>query len=136
VNVPTDLAALRGAFDAPIWEAFAATCLGCGACAYACPTCHCFDITDEARKGNGQRVRSWDSCAFSLFTLHGSGHNPRETQGARLRQRILHKFLYCPENFDEVFCVGCGRCVTACPSGVDLRSILESLAAAATAGGA
>ncbi len=127
VAIPEDLEALKGSFDAEIWEELGLKCLGCGVCAYACPTCHCFDITDETRKGTGRRMRSWDTCAFSLFTLHGSGHNPRTTQDARYRQRILHKFLYCPENFGEAFCVGCGRCITNCPAGLDLRAVLESL---------
>ena len=127
VAIPKDLEALKGSFDAEIWKELGLKCLGCGVCAYACPTCHCFDITDETRKGTGRRVRSWDTCAFSLFTLHGSGHNPRTTQDARYRQRVLHKFLYCRENFDEAFCVGCGRCITNCPAGLDLRQVLESL---------
>jgi len=127
VAIPEDLEALKGSFDAEIWEELGLKCLGCGVCAYACPTCHCFDITDETRKGAGRRVRSWDTCAFSLFTLHGSGHNPRTTQDARYRQRVLHKFLYCRENFDEAFCVGCGRCITNCPAGLDLRAVLERL---------
>ncbi len=135
VDVPTDLGGLKAAFDAPLWEEVAATCLGCGVCTYACPTCHCFDVTDEARRDRGHRVRSWDSCAFALFTLHGSGHNPRERQSARLRQRVLHKFLYAPENFDAIFCVGCGRCVAQCPTGIDLRTILGRLSAVATAAG-
>jgi len=127
ISIPEDLATLRESFDAEIWEELGLKCLGCGTCAYVCPTCHCFDITDESRKGVGRRVRSWDTCAFSLFTLHGSGHNPRITQAARYRQRVLHKFLYCPENFGEAFCVGCGRCITNCPAGLDLRAVLERL---------
>ena len=127
VKAPTDLERLRATFDSDVWSELAMGCLGCGACTYSCPTCHCFDITDETRKGVGKRVRSWDTCAFPLFTLHGSGHNPRPAKDARLRQRILHKFLYCPENFGEVFCVGCGRCISNCPTGIDLRRILERL---------
>jgi sulfhydrogenase subunit beta (sulfur reductase) len=134
-TVPTDVDALRAAFDSSLWEEFSATCLGCGVCTYACPTCHCFDITDEILRGSGHRVRSWDSCAFALFTLHGSGHNPRQTKAARLRQRILHKFLYCPENFGDVFCVGCGRCITNCPTGLDLRAILDRLSTGSTVAG-
>ncbi len=133
VAIPEDLEALKGSFDAGIWEELGLKCLGCGVCAYTCPTCHCFDITDETRKGTGRRVRSWDTCAFSLFTLHGSGHNPRTTQDARYRQRVLHKFLYCPENFGEAFCVGCGRCITNCPAGLDFRAVLESLVSLAKA---
>jgi len=131
VAVPEDLAALKESFDAEMWKELGLKCLGCGVCAYACPTCHCFDITDEMRKGVGRRVRSWDTCAFSLFTLHGSGHNPRTTQDARYRQRVLHKFLYCRENFGEAFCVGCGRCISSCPAGLDLRAVLERLASTA-----
>ena len=127
VSVPKDLAVLKESFDAEIWEELGLKCLGCGACAYVCPTCHCFDITDEMRRGSGRRVRSWDTCASPLFTVHGSGHNPRPAQSARYRQRILHKFLYCPENFGEAFCVGCGRCVIHCPAGLDLRAVLEKL---------
>lgn len=127
VTIPTDAEGLVEAFEADVWSDLALGCLGCGACTYSCPTCHCFDITDEGRKGAGRRVRSWDTCSFPLFTLHSSGHNPRPTKGARLRQRILHKFSYCPENFGEAFCVGCGRCIVNCPSGIDIRRILERL---------
>ena len=134
VPIPEDLETLKKSFDAEMWKELGLICLGCGVCAYACPTCHCFDITDETRKGIGRRVRSWDSCAFSLFTLHGSGHNPRPTQGARYRQRVLHKFLYCRENFDAIFCVGCGRCITNCPAGLDLRQVLGRLVSSPKAG--
>ncbi|UCF09819.1 MAG: 4Fe-4S dicluster domain-containing protein [Candidatus Bipolaricaulota bacterium] len=127
VEYPTDLARLAGIFHNTVWDEIAATCIGCGVCTYVCPTCHCFDITDEARRGRGRRVRSWDSCAFPSFTLHGSGRNPRERQAARLRQRILHKFLYGPERYGEALCVGCGRCITGCPTGIDLRSLLEAV---------
>ena len=125
--VPTDLGGLKRSFDLDLWVEEAMACLGCGACTYSCPTCHCFDITDEAKRGSGHRVRSWDTCAFPLFTLHGSGHNPRPAKDARVRQRVLHKFLYCPENFDDIFCVGCGRCVSSCPTGIDIRRILARL---------
>ena len=72
-------------------------CLGCGACAFVCPTCACFDIQDEGGREAGQRLRCWDSCGFALFTLHTSGHNPRQLQSQRWRQRSMHKFAYYPE---------------------------------------
>ena len=127
VPVPPEPARLLESFESEIWTQIAAGCLGCGACTYACPTCHCFDLTDEHKRGTGRRVRSWDTCALPLFTLHASGHNPRPTTDARLRQRILHKFAYGPETIDETLCVGCGRCVSVCPSGIDLRRILARL---------
>ena len=68
---------LAAAFEHPFWIENSLRCIGCGACAYVCPTCACFDIQDEAKGKNGRRYRSWDSCGFGLFTLHTSGHNPR-----------------------------------------------------------
>jgi hypothetical protein len=111
-------------FDSDMWRVPSLKCLGCGICTYFCPTCHCFDVTDETLKGNGQRVRTWDSCMYSLFTLHASGHNPRPTQKERVRQRFMHKFSYSVENYGEVFCVGCGRCIKHCPVNLDLREVI------------
>jgi ferredoxin len=118
---------LRDAFDSPVWDSAGRKCLGCGTCSFLCPTCHCFDITDEVRGGEGRRVRSWDSCAYPLFTLHGSGHNPRPTPKERWRQRVMHKFRYAVENFGVSFCVGCGRCVRNCPVSMDLRMALKEV---------
>ena len=120
---------LRDAYDSPLWEAAGQKCLGCGTCSFLCPTCHCFDITDEIHGGAGRRVRTWDCCAYPLFTLHASGHNPRPTPRERWRQRIMHKFRYAVENFGIPFCVGCGRCVRNCPVSMDLRTTLKELGA-------
>ena len=111
-------------FDSGNWVEQSLRCIGCGACAYVCPTCACFDIQDEAHGKSGSRVRCWDSCGLNQFTLHTSGHNPREVQSQRWRQRIMHKFSYMPERLSVFGCTGCGRCSRACP--VDMN-ILESL---------
>jgi sulfhydrogenase subunit beta (sulfur reductase) len=111
-------------FESEHWLEQSLRCIGCGACAYVCPTCACFDIQDEEHGKNGYRVRCWDSCGLSTFTLHTSGHNPREAQSQRWRQRIMHKFSYMPERLSVYGCTGCGRCSRACP--VDM-SILEHL---------
>ncbi len=118
---------LREAFDSPLWETVGRKCLGCGACSYLCPTCYCFDITDEIRGGRGRRVRTWDCCAYPGFTLQASGHNPRPTPRERCRQRIMHKFRYSVESFATSFCVGCGRCIRSCPAALDLRATLRDL---------
>ncbi len=110
-------------FTAPIWEEIAEKCLGCGVCTFYCPTCFCFGFFWEDEK-----YRSWDSCMFSMFTEHASGHNPRETQNQRWRQRLMHKFSYHPQNFDgQLACVGCGRCVNRCPVNLDIRKALKTV---------
>jgi len=117
---------LERMFDDPLWDRIYRKCLGCGVCTFLCPTCCCFDILDE--EGNGwKRVKIWDSCQFSCFTLQGSGHNPRPSGKERMRQRIMHKFNYLVKNFGESFCVGCGRCVRECPINLDIREIVEEI---------
>ena len=114
-------------FESEQWVEQSLKCLGCGACAYVCPTCACFDIQDEAHGKAGSRYRCWDSCGFSLFTLHTSGHNPREVQSQRWRQRIMHKFSYMPERLDVYGCTGCGRCSRACPADMNILEHLISI---------
>lgn len=118
---------LATAFDHPLWNEASLRCIGCGACAYVCPLCSCFDIQDEGTQTRGVRLRCWDSCGFSLFTLHTSGHNPRHIQSERWRQRVMHKFSYIPQNLNLLGCVGCGRCSRACPADMNLKEHLVSL---------
>lgn len=114
-------------FDASYWNSISQKCLGCGICTYFCPTCHCFDITDETDGVQGRRIRTWDSCMYPLFTLHASGHNPRPTRKERMRQRIMHKFSYSMKQYGTRFCVGCGRCVVHCPVNLDLRAVIREI---------
>lgn len=128
-----DLAAVRpwleNNFDHDFWDSAALACLGCGTCTFLCPTCHCFDIVDEGGHDEGVRLKNWDTCQMKLFTLHTSGHNPRETQAARWRQRIRHKFQYYVEKFQRESCVGCGRCIRHCPVGMNIIDQLQCISA-------
>jgi sulfhydrogenase subunit beta (sulfur reductase) len=115
-------------FDHPYWEEESQGCLGCGTCAYLCPTCHCFDVSDENKlDGSGRRIRIWDTCQFCLFTQETSGHNPRPTKKQRTRQRVYHKFNYYPKNYQLIGCVGCGRCIIYCPVNHDIREIFSEV---------
>ena len=121
-------ARLDSGFESDTWEELSLPCVNCGICTYVCPTCHCFDVTDEEDHGKCARIRTWDSCQFALFTRHASGHNPRPQGKDRMRQRTMHKFSYFPDAWGGFLCVGCGRCITECPAGIDLRETLSSLA--------
>jgi ferredoxin len=111
-------------YDAPFWEDVSFSCINCGTCTYVCPTCWCFDIQDECAGCSGVRMRNWDSCMYPLFTLHGSGHNPRGTKLHRVRQRFMHKLKYYVDKYDNgIQCVGCGRCIQLCPVNIDIRKV-------------
>jgi sulfhydrogenase subunit beta (sulfur reductase) len=119
----------RGLFRSEeFWEEASQKCLSCGACTYLCPTCHCFNITDEQNVDSGERIRSWDSCMFPHYTRETSGHNPRSLKALRLQNRVGHKFVYHPERYDDVLCSGCGRCIRYCPVSVDISRIVAQLA--------
>lgn len=128
-DAATVSAALEKRFEDPMWQESAKSCLACGTCAFVCPTCHCFDLQDEMAGATGIRQKNWDACAFPLFTLHTSGHNPRPDQASRWRQRLNHKFRYYPGKFGHVLCTGCGRCLRLCPAGMDMLADLQTLAA-------
>ena len=113
-------------FEADFWEDVAFSCINCGICTFVCPTCWCFDIQDENFGLSGVRMRNWDSCMFPLFTLHGSGHNPRNTKTQRVRQRFMHKLKYYVDKYNNgIQCVGCGRCINLCPVNIDIRRVCE-----------
>lgn len=119
---------LESDWDQLPWSLLTLRCVGCGACAHNCPTCHCFDIVDEASRQSGCRVRNWDSCQGSMYSMHASGHNPRGNQSARQQNRIRHKFLTYPSKFGDLLCTGCGSCARNCPVGLGVRRVLQQIA--------
>lgn len=127
---PADLALRFSAGKkAPVWHATASRCLSCGACSAVCPTCHCFDVVDTAPlAGPAERLRVADNCFFREHGLVAGGHNFRPERSSRLQFRFEHKLLGFGALRGEVACVGCGRCLRACPARIDLREILAALA--------
>jgi len=110
------------------WEKIAAKCISCGICTLLCPTCYCFDISDELVKDQGKRFRSRDSCQFPIYTKMPM-ENPRIEKWRRMRQRVCHKYEFYPMNFGAIACTGCGRCIRLCPVNWDITQTLNSLPA-------
>jgi ferredoxin len=103
------------------WEEVAQRCLTCGNCTMVCPTCFCTtveDVTDLAGV-EAERVRKWDSCFTSDFSyIHGG--SVRVSPKSRYRQWMTHKLASWQDQFGTSGCVGCGRCITWCPVGIDI----------------
>ncbi|MEL7210112.1 MAG: 4Fe-4S dicluster domain-containing protein, partial [Actinomycetota bacterium] len=118
----------------PRWDEIAERCLSCGNCTMVCPTCFCSateDVTDLTGDVT-ERYRQWDSCFTLSFTsVHGGP--VRSTTASRYRQWFLHKLVTWHDQFGSSGCVGCGRCITWCPVGIDLT--VEAAALARSAGG-
>jgi CheY-like chemotaxis protein/ferredoxin len=120
---------LKLASQDELWEEVAGKCLSCGACSLVCPTCFCFDVTDRLQLNlrHGTRYRRWDSCQLGDFAAVATGENFRESREERARHRFAHKFLYFAEKFGTSMCVGCGRCVRACPADISPVEIVSGL---------
>lgn len=105
----------------PRWEAVASRCLTCANCTMACPTCFCSSVEDttDLTGQHAERWRSWDSC-FTLDFSYVHGGGVRNSVSSRYRQWMTHKLASWHDQFDSSGCVGCGRCITWCPVGIDL----------------
>ncbi len=108
-------------FESPRWEAITNRCLACANCTMVCPTCFCTTVEDvsDLSGEHAERWRHWDSC-FTLSFSYIHGGSIRTSAKARYRQWITHKLAAWTDQFGSLGCVGCGRCITWCPAGIDI----------------
>jgi ferredoxin len=120
---------LEKSYNSDLWNELGEICLACGMCTQVCPTCYCFDVTDEADLAleNGKRVRRWDSCQIHQFAMVAGGHNFRERLAARQRHRFMRKGKYQMDAIGMVGCVGCGRCASSCLVNITPINVLNEL---------
>jgi sulfhydrogenase subunit beta (sulfur reductase) len=119
----------RKNLDNPMWTQIRDIDLACGQCVLVCPTCYCFDIRDrsEVTSADGERVREWDCCVLLEFAEVAMGGNFRKDRGARVRQFMGHNLSYCIEQLGRFKCVGCGRCIQACPVHIDITEVASKV---------
>ena len=122
------VARLLGNSEHPRWNALADRCLACGNCTMVCPTCFCTNLEDTSDLSGQQvtRTRRWDSC-FSVDFAYVHGGSVRPSIRARYRQWMTHKLATWPQQFGTSGCVGCGRCISWCPVGIDLTEEVAAL---------
>ena len=134
MGTPTDMtlvpAALAAAPDHPGWAAVADRCLACTNCTLVCPTCFCSNVEDTSDlEGQvAERWRRWDSC-FTLGHSYVHGGSVRVSTRSRYRQWLTHKLATWIDQFGTSGCVGCGRCITWCPVGIDITEEVAAIRA-------
>jgi ferredoxin len=112
----------------PRWDEVAGRCLGCANCTLVCPTCFCSTVEDavDVSGETAERVQRWDSC-FTVDHSHLHGGSVRSSTRSRYRQWLTHKFASWIDQFGTSGCVGCGRCITWCPVGIDVTAEVAAI---------
>ena len=129
VTLPKKLS--NESFSKEIWKEYGARCIGCGRCNFVCPTCTCFTMQDIFYKDNpkvGERRRVWASCQVDGYTDMAGGHSFRQSQGDRMRFKVMHKIYDYEKRFGYPMCVGCGRCDDVCPEYISYANCVNRLA--------
>ena len=126
---------LLGNLEHPRWDDIADRCLACTNCTLVCPTCFCTTVEDttDLTGANAFRDRRWDSC-FGLEFSHAGPASVRSSTKARYRQWMTHKLATWIDQFGTSGCVGCGRCITWCPVGIDITVEADAIRRASDPG--
>jgi sulfhydrogenase subunit beta (sulfur reductase) len=112
--------------DDPVWDELGKKCLCCGSCSMVCPTCACFNVMDEVPvEHHARRVRCWDACLYRDYAVVAGGHNFRADRADRVRNRYYHKQEAFVREFGMPSCVGCGRCIENCPTGINVVEVFQ-----------
>jgi ferredoxin len=119
---------LYGNYEHPRWDNVAARCLTCANCTMVCPTCFCTTVEDvtDLQGEHAERWQKWDSC-FTMDFSYIHGGSVRATPKARYRQWMTHKLATWFDQFGSSGCVGCGRCITWCPVGIDITEEVAAI---------
>lgn len=112
--------------DHPHWQNIANRCVGCGTCTQVCPTCFCHKQSSQETAEGYEQTREWDSC-FAENHSFVNGAPLRKDTKSRYQQWLMHKFVYWKDQFDQNGCVGCGRCISWCPAGIDVTEEVKQL---------
>ncbi len=112
----------------PVWDDVAKRCLSCANCTMVCPTCFCSTVEDttDLTGDHAERSRRWDSC-FTVDFAKVAGGNFRSSTKSRYRQWMTHKLASWIDQFGTSGCVGCGRCITWCPVGIDITEEVRAI---------
>jgi ferredoxin len=121
---------LYGNYEHPRWDDVAARCLTCANCTMVCPTCFCTTVEDvtDLTGDHAERWRKWDSC-FTMDFSYIHGGSVRASHRSRYRQWLTHKLATWIDQFETSGCVGCGRCITWCPVGIDITEEVRAIRA-------
>lgn len=120
---------LQKNLEHPRWDEIANRCLACANCTSVCPTCFCTEVVDTTSLDGdtAERTKRWDSC-FNLSFTHVHGGPVRSSIKSRYRQWLTHKLSTWHDQFGSSGCVGCGRCITWCPVGIDITVEASAIA--------